>query len=359
MNLKPFLEDLERRIDPAVEDRMHADWLAFADGKCTTPIFAPAREKNLPGIEWPTAYINDALEDLDFMVYSQLKGASDVLASGNGGVMCARGNYGTGIIPSMVGAAPFIMPYEQNILPGSCPLSGGEDELRAVVAAGTYDFSKGFAGKVFAFGEKWSETIKDYPNIQKYVNLYNPDMQGPLPLLESIWGSDVYYAFYDDPDFIYDAMKFFTDIYIDFTQKWQGLYPTFDADHSVEWGLLHKGRTILRNDAAMNLSREMYEEFIAEHDARVFKTLGGGMHFCGKGDHYLPVMTAMEGLYCVNMSQPEYNDMEAIYQTTVDRGITIIGMPSEEALRATQVRPLRGLVHSGVSKAAFEEIKIK
>jgi len=359
MNLKPYLEDLERRIDPAAEDALIADWVSFADGKCKTAVFAPERAKIAPGIEWPTAYINDALNDLDYMVYSQLKGASDALVSGSGNLMCARGNYGTGVIPSMVGAPAFIMPYEQNILPGSCPLANGEDDLRKIVSAGTFDFTKGFAKDVFAFGEKWSEVVRNYPNIAKYVFLTNPDLQGPLPLLESIWGSDVYYAFYDDPEFIDEALTFFTDIYLAFTKKWQALYPTFDAGHSIEWGLLHKGGTILRNDAAMNLSREMYEECVAKHDARVFAEVGGGVHFCGRGDHYLSVITAMPGVSCVNMSQPEYNDMESIYAATVDKGISIIGMPSDEALRAASVRPLHGLVHSGVSKAAFEEIKIK
>jgi len=231
--------------------------------------------------------------------------------------------------------------------------------IRRLVDKGMPDLENGFGARVFACGELYREVMEHYPKIAKYVSVYHPDLQGPLPLLESIWGSDVYYAFYDDPEFIDEALTFFTDIYLAFTKKWQALYPTFDAGHSIEWGLLHKGGTILRNDAAMNLSREMYEECVAKHDARVFAEVGGGVHFCGRGDHYLSVITAMPGVSCVNMSQPEYNDMESIYAATVDKGISIIGMPSDEALRAASVRPLHGLVHSGVSKAAFEEIKIK
>ena len=119
MELKQYLEDLERRIDCAVEDTLAQQWLAFADGKCQDPFFAPARKKSAPNIEWRPAFINDALFDLDEMVYSQLKACSDTLASGSGAMMSVRGNYGTGIIPSMFGAEVFVMPHEQNILPGS------------------------------------------------------------------------------------------------------------------------------------------------------------------------------------------------------------------------------------------------
>jgi hypothetical protein len=44
----------------------------------------------------------------------------------------------------------------------------------------------------------------------------------------------------------------------------------------------------------------------------------------------------MPGVYGVNMSQPECNDMETIFRCTVDRGIPLLGLrreAAEEALR--------------------------
>jgi hypothetical protein len=73
---------------------------------------------------------------------------------------------------------------------------------------------------------------------------------------------------------------------------------------------------------------------------------GGAIHFCGKGDHYAPALAEMDNLYAINLSQPEYNDMETIYANTVDQGIKIIGLncsAGEESL--AQGRNLRGQVH--------------
>ena len=54
----------------------------------------------------------------------------------------------------------------------------------------------------------------------------------------------------------------------------------------------------------------------------------------------------MANLYAVNLSQPEYNDMETIFANLADRGIKIIGLDrraGEEAI--AQGRNLNGQVH--------------
>ena len=89
-------------------------------------------------------------------------------------------------------------------------------------------------------------------------------------------------------------------------------------------------------------------------DQKVFRELGGGMHFCGRGDHYIGSACALENISCINMSQPELNDMEKIYSASVDRGIPIIGMPAPEVRRAAAAgRELHGLVQSGAAAAAY------
>ena len=68
------------------------------------------------------------------------------------------------------------------------------------------------------------------------------------------------------------------------------------------------------------------------------------MHFCGKGDHYIEALSETPGLYAINMSQPDMNDMEIIYRNTVDKGIKILGLGRNEALRANEQRE-KGLNH--------------
>ena len=58
---------------------------------------------------------------------------------------------------------------------------------------------------------------------------------------------------------------------------------------------------------------------------------GGVIHFCGRGDHYIDKLQELPGVYGINMSQPEYNDMEKIYRYTVEKGIKILSFDGARA----------------------------
>lgn len=356
-NMKAYLDDVESRINAAQEERLIQEWIDYCDLKCKDPFFSPRRVPAPSKLEWPRVVINDAFQDMTLMLYTQLKGVSDILSGEVGLLLNVRANYGTGIIPTMFGAQLFYLPDEVDTLPGTRPLENGVESFEKVVSSGKIEYTRGLAPDVFEFGARWTELVKDYPLIRKYVFLYNPDLQGPLSLSDELAGSELFYAMYDDPEFVHQALDFMTSVYLDFTAKWQALYPTFDATHSVEWGLLHKGLTILRNDTATNLSEDMYREFVMPYDQKVFRALGGGMHFCGHGDHYIQAACELEGLSCINLSQPELNDMEKIYSSTVDQRIIIIGLAAEEILRASKEgRNLRGLVQSGAAISAYRNL---
>ena len=84
----------------------------------------------------------------------------------------------------------------------------------------------------------------------------------------------------------------------------------------------------------MNLSPDLYREFAVPYDTKLYERFGGGaMHFCGRGDHYIEALSEVPRLTGVNLAQPEYNDMETIYKHTVDKGIKILMMSRQHALR--------------------------
>jgi hypothetical protein len=354
MDLSPYLGDLERRIDAPVEEGIAGEWVSFADGGLKEGYFSPSRPPSPPALDWPDVCINDCIDTTDMMIYQQLKGVSDVLAEGSGEMLSLRPNYGTGIIPSMYGAKVFIMPREINTLPGARPLPGAMVDIKRILEKQEMVFSKNLAGRVFDFAERWMEVSAPYERISGHVHIYNPDLQGPLPLVELLWGSDVYADLFEEPETVNAALGFFTEVIISFLKKFHALCPPYDREHSVEWGLLHRGGIIIRNDAAMNISGDMYEAFVLPVDQRIIDAFGGGIHFCGKGDHYIGHVSGIRGISTFNMSQPECNNMETIYQNTIDKGIVIIGLPSAEVKRAVESgRNLRGRVHCGASLAAW------
>lgn len=355
-DLRPYLNDLENRIDAEQELRLEKQWLDFADGKCTENFFAPTRTPSEPQIEWPYIMVNDGLTSYDLMILQQLRLCSESLRAGTGELLCLRSNYGTGIIPTMFGAEIFYMPYHTDTLPGTRPFAGGKDELMRIIDENKRDYTLGWAGHTFGMAQRYQELVKDYPKISRFVHYYNPDLQGPLALVEATWGSSLYMDMYEDEESIEKALDFFTDVYIEFTHKWKQQCPDFDDAHAVEWCLMHRGGTIIRNDAAMNISGAMYEEYVRPRDQKIIDTFGGCIHFCGTGHHYIEKVSEIRGLSGINMSQPDWNDMEIIYRNTIDKGLTIIGMPVYEVQRAVaEGRPLRGLVHCGASVAAWDK----
>ena len=320
-----LLEDIEKRIDPDVEEAYLAEWRDFLYDRFDGEIFHPVRSKKAPQtVDLPRVNINDAIEDLDLMIRLEMQAVSDVLATGKG-TLGIRANYGTGIMASIFGAEIFMMPRETNTLPTTKPLNDTE-KVRALVDKGVPELHLGFGDKVFRFGETVKEIFEKYPNIKKYVDVFHPDTQGPLDICEMMWGCEMFYDIYDEPELVHAFLSLITDTFIAVTDKWHEIHP-LHTDMSSHWrGFLHRGGVLLRSDSAMNVSPELYEEFSMPYDRILLEKYDGGViHFCGRGDHYIDKLSELPKVYGINMSQPDYNDMEKIYKHTVDKGIKILG----------------------------------
>jgi len=335
--LKDTLEALEEAIIPEVEDDLLRQWLDFTFDRFSQPLFSPRRKQTAQIVSIPPVTINDTLgedkESFGNMALSQLGGCLQQLVQGTGTLLSVRCNYGVGIMPSLFGCAIHTMKPEQNCLPTSRPLEG-EDAIRRIVGQGIPDLQGGLGGRVFAMGVLYREIMQKYPKIGRYLWLYHPDMQGPMDITELIWGSDLFIGLLDEPELAHALLRLVTDTYVAFYEKWNTIMP-YNGSHSCQWGMLHRGSLMLRNDSAMNLSPALCKEFIEPYDQELLQKLGGGaLHFCGRGDHYIKSYCQMHQLYAINMSQPVYNNMETIYSSTVDRGIKIIGLDRAAAEKA-------------------------
>ena len=335
--LTALLNDTERRIDPQTEDDFLRQWHDFLYDGFNGIIFAARRKAfSPPGVTVERVMINDALEDPELMLYSQLAGVSAALdpksasrpASPN---LSIRANYGTGILSSLFGAQLFMMPYESNTLPTTKQLRG-EDAMREMLDRGMPDLRSGLGQKVLDFGEYAAETFARYPKISEYVTVYHPDLQGPVDICELLFGEQMFYTLCDDPDLLHAVLSLITETYTAFMNEWYKIFPK-NTDMNPHWGsTFHRGALMIRNDSAMNLSPDAYREFSVPYDTLLFSRFGGGaVHFCGRGDHYITDLCAIPGLYAVNMTQPHLNDMEKIYENTVDRGIRLIAFDPERA----------------------------
>lgn len=330
--LTPYLADLEERLDEEVELDLQQQWIDFLEGRFSGDIFIAARKRAAkPKVEWPTVLINETLDSYDAMALQQFGAVSEGLGRASGQAFCVRSNYGVGILPSVFGVRIFMMDDEQNTLPNVWPLDGGLDAIRKRLDEGIPDPDSGFGRQVFEMGEYYRELMAPYPKISRFVSIYHPDLQGAMDVCELLWGSGLFMDLIDRQELVHDFLTLITETYIAFMQRWNKIVQP-EGPYSTHWSLLHKGRLVIRDDSAMNLSPDMFDTFIRPYDQRLLATLGGGLvHFCGRGDHYIESLTQMDGLTGVNMSQPELNDMEKILSCTVDRGIPLLGFDRQAA----------------------------
>lgn len=347
-DLTQYLEDLERRIDPVVEQRLWGDWMDFTSGRYRSGMFLPARiSARPPEVEWPSVTVNSALEDVEAMAIHQYASCSQILDDASGALMCVRANYGPSILPALFGVELFMMDDSLDTLPTSWPVAGGVDGLKSLLDNGIPDLRNSLGGKALQAAEMFAEIGGKYPLIGEFIHIYHPDTQGPMDACELLVGSELFTIIYDQPDLVKDLLDLVTQTYVAYMKEYYKIVP-HKIDHAVHWHMLHKGCIMLRDDSATNFSPTMYEEFIRPYDQRLLDEFGGGgIHFCGRGDHYIEKMSQMTGLYAIAMSQPHLNDMERIYANTVDKGIQLIGFAEEHARAALKSgRDLRGRVQS-------------
>jgi len=345
-SVEAYLEELENRIDPAVEDRLLAEWEAFTEGRFEGDIFSPKRVNQVEaGIEWPQVSVNRAQNDLDAMVLQQYGACFDQLASGVGSLMTVRANYGTAIMPSLFGAELFVMDEELNTLQTSKPLGAGA--MEDLAEKGGPDMRAGLGTSVLDAGQRFVQISAEYPKIGKYIHMYHPDMQGPMDLCEMLWGSEMFVDLIDRPALVHRVLELLTETYVRFMREWDDVVGTNGKDWAAHWSMMHKGKIMIRTDSGMNLSPEIYDDFIRPYDQRLLDELGGGaVHFCGRGSHYIASTCGMDWIHAIQLSQPHLNEMETIYRNTVDKGIKLLGFSSEHAQEALAAgRRLHGCVH--------------
>lgn len=348
--LNQYLDDLERRIDSAVEDQLLSAWEAFTAGTFEGDIFSPKRAvKSPPVLEWPKVNVNLAQVDLDAMVLQQYGACSGQLANGAGSLMTVRANYGTPIIPTLFGAELFVMDESFNTLQTCRPL--GAEAMQALADRGIPVMEAGLGRTVLAAGRRFAEIAEQYPKIGKYVHIFHPDMQGPMDLCEMLWGSEVFIDLIDKPERVHQVLSVLTETYVRFMKAWDAIVCSNGSSNgqswATHWGMLHQGKIMIRTDSGMNLSPAIYDEFIRPYDQRLFTDLGGGaVHFCGRGSHYIASTCSMDGMYAIHLSQPHLNDMEVIYRNTVDKGIKLLGFERKHAEAALAAgRDLHSAVH--------------
>lgn len=338
--LRPYLDDLESRIDESAERQLHDQWERFCFDRIGGGLFDPRRREGIaPKINWPHVRTNATLDDFDQMLLQQYATCSQNLANADGRVMMVRANYGTPILAVPFGAELFVMPDDTDTLPAAQPIEGGAEALRRIVDRGEPSLEHPYLSRVFETGRRMRDVGRAYPKIGRWIPVYHPDLQGPMDVLDLLLGAQLFELLYDEPELVHQALDLITRTYIRVMEAWEQIIPRDPRGVAGHWGFMHRGTIMIRDDSAMNISAEMFDEFVRPYDQRLLDHFGGGaIHACGRVAHFIDRLAEMPGLYAFNFGQFELNDAERCLSATIDRGILLLGLPGAAAER----RDLRG-----------------
>ena len=266
-----------------------------------------------------------------------------------------RANFGTVIVASLFGAK---IRFSKGVPPW---VSSCERAIEKYLAVDHLDLDRGICKKVIDRYRFYKEALSEYPSVKQSVSLVMPDLQGPLDIAEQLIGSSVYIGMVKKPKLVYDLLSKISEA---ITSCANAIRPCTDEHlplgYTHQHGVVIKGNILIREDSAINLSPAMYEQQIIPHNKRIIDALGGGgLHFCGNGQHLIPAMLHHPEVRCIDLGQPQLMDLEEIYEQANKWQVPILRarFPKEELLSTNlQKRFPTGMIIVHEAKS-FEEAK--
>jgi hypothetical protein len=322
--LNEILNYYEENIDPAHFQNV---WKRTKDCLSFENTGKPVIKTDCPPTGFNPHYYSykETTEDTAKMLYNELRGGLCYLETKCDGIPMVRANYGVGSLPSLFGLNSRIvndnLPWVDHL--------GSTDEVKRLIDRGMPGLNEGFGGKIIKTYEFYNETLKNYPKCNKYIIRYHPDLQGPFDVAHLIWGPDIYLALYDEPDLVKELMGLVTDTYIAYMKK---VKPDLNDEYegcNFHWGSLCAGKITLRNDSAVNISKDAYNEFSKPFEQKILNEFGNGtIHFCGRADHLVLEMATLENLKGLNFGRTPNGEwgqryIELIYENLREKNIAV------------------------------------
>jgi hypothetical protein len=317
---------------PAVAVRALLDWI---EERIDLDHSAAVAERHIRGLRWqsidrPPVTISapvpapfriypyhEAFEDPAKMLVNELVGPGMVWGADSPSIINSltlhddfpfqiRANYGIGIIGSLFGAETRVvednMPWVQPI---------GPERLETIVAHGLPDLAAGLLPRALETMAYYREALASYPKCREAIRITQTDLQGPFDIAAQLWGSEIFTAFRDKPQFLGDLLALLADTFVQVSRA-VGRASTQAA--GAECIYLHftisPGRCLVKDDSAIMLSPRTYARFIRPANERVLQALGGGgIHWCGSGQHWQAAFLETGGLTGMDWGNPERLDL--------------------------------------------------
>jgi hypothetical protein len=311
----PWLERLEALIDLEHVRRTSALQRA-AFGFEPVPHVPTAILYSVPEDEWPRYSFPEIYADPVKMLLHEL---ADIYASarvGDDRLYGIRANYGTGIIASMFGAPTVV--FEDTLPIGQAVSSAA---LEKILESDPPEPYSGVAGRALETVALYREALAPYPKLSQAVGSQMLDIQGPFDNATILWGSTIYYAFYDAPERLERLMALIVDAIIGLVEEHRRLDGRPPQEHDGTWN--HLGGLCVRNDSSVTLGPDQYRELVRPHDQRLLSPWGGWIHFCGRAAWWQELLE-IPILRGINPYQGEFYDLPRMYERCAAARVPIV-----------------------------------
>ena len=279
------LEWLETNID---ETHLEHALVRHVKALSFEPLDRPVALIGLPveGLD-PYLYV-ETYNDIEKMLYNELVACVPAVLAKDDSILSIRSNFGVGTMPSLFGTSDRIT--EEDSKPWVTHLSGSDVET--IISNGLPDLNNGYGKQIFDAYRYYQEVLDAYPICKKHIHLTHPDLQGPFDIAHLLMGSDIYYKMYDDPKMVKALLSLVTETYIAFFDRINPLLTdkitVNDKAYCYQGRNVWGGNVVLRNDTAVNLSKEQYLEYAKPYDEQILEAVGeGSIHFCGRADQWI------------------------------------------------------------------------
>ncbi|NMB98561.1 MAG: hypothetical protein GYA02_18465 [Clostridiaceae bacterium] len=307
-----FLKQYKNTFDMASEKQLSLWNDEFPEDK-PQPLLLHCNLDSEENEFYPSYNYKEIHYDKEKMFISGLKGAMTAAYGGCEAVPSVRANMGCGIFPTLFGIKQELfedkMPWVQEHLSKDVLAKMGPEDLK--------------------IGDEFKAGLEHMSYMAERLEgtgcmVYPMDLQGVFDTAHIVYGDQIFYDLYDDPEFIHHLLNLSCNALI------MGMEVCFKVLPDSEKRIAHynslvipreKGGIKISEDTSTLLSKEHIEEFVAPYTHKLLAYFGGGyVHYCGKNPHLFESVMAEPLAYGLNLGNTDMHDMEYILKRCAQSG---------------------------------------
>lgn len=262
------------------------------------PVILP--KENLP--DYQLFPYKEAFEDPCKMLWNELFHSYLGAKIKDDRVFTVRANYGPAIVPSLFG-------LKYNVDNATTWIKGLNDSkaIHELIDKGIPYIKSGLGARVLETQAIYREYLHE-SGLSPYIHQFQADSQGPFDCAYLMWGENIFYAMYDEPELVHKLLDLITETIVIFIKEQKTVLCEAENEMYHWWWKIPGGARVV-DDATINLSPKLYEEFSKPYTERVYEAFGGGyMHYCGHGLQNQSLRTATKGLKGIEMAGKDTAD---------------------------------------------------